>query len=131
MLCRSSADRLGEPLWAGMLVDSKVMAEKNFLFYGDNLAVLRKNIKDETVDLCYIDPPFNSKRNYNQIYNNIGNEDLAQAQAFTDTWIWDDIANAGFVEILGNEHGRFTAQTVELIKALQSGHSAGKSSRLA
>ena len=46
----------------------------NQLFYGDNLEVLRKHIKDETVDLCYIDPPFNSKRNYNQIYNNIGSE---------------------------------------------------------
>lgn len=44
----------------------------NKLYYGDNLEVLRKYVKDESVDLCYIDPPFNSKRNYNQIYNNIG-----------------------------------------------------------
>jgi DNA modification methylase len=58
---------------------------KNTLYYGDNLDVLRKYIKDETVDLVYIDPPFNSKRNYNQIYNNIGTEDRAQAQAFVDT----------------------------------------------
>ena len=43
----------------------------NKLFYGDNLDILRKKIKDETVGLCYIDPPFNSKRNYNQIYNNV------------------------------------------------------------
>lgn len=57
----------------------------NKLYYGDNLYILRKFIKDETVDLCYIDPPFNSKRNYNQIYNNIGTEDRAQAQAFMDT----------------------------------------------
>lgn len=42
----------------------------NQLYYGDNLEVLRRYIKDESVDLCYIDPPFNSKRNYNQIYNN-------------------------------------------------------------
>lgn len=56
------------------------------LFYGDNLDVLRdqRRIKDESVDLCYMDPPFNSKRNYNQIYRNIG-EDRAQAQAFIDT----------------------------------------------
>ncbi len=40
----------------------------NKLYYGDNLDVMRKFIRDETVDLCYIDPPFNSKRNYNQIY---------------------------------------------------------------
>ncbi len=74
----------------------------NKLFYGDNLDVLRKFVRDETVDLCYIDPPFNSKRNYNQIYNNIGNEDRAQAQAFVDTWTWDDHANICFDEILSN-----------------------------
>jgi 16S rRNA G966 N2-methylase RsmD len=39
----------------------------NSLYYGDNLIILRNRIKDESVDLCYIDPPFNSKRNYNQI----------------------------------------------------------------
>lgn len=44
----------------------------NSLYYGDNSEVLRKYLKDETVDLCYIDPPFNSKRNYNQIYNDFG-----------------------------------------------------------
>lgn len=80
---------------------------------------MRKYIKDETVDLCYIDPPFNSKRNYNQIYNNIGTEDQAQAQAFVDTWVWDDHAIKGYDEILGNDQGRFTAQTVDLIKGLQ------------
>ena len=58
----------------------------NKLFYGDNLDVLRRKIAEESVDLCYIDPPFNSKRNYFQIYNNQGGEDRAQAQAFVDTW---------------------------------------------
>jgi site-specific DNA-methyltransferase (adenine-specific) len=63
---------------------------KNQLFYGDNLNVLRHKIPSESVDLCYIDPPFNSKRNYFQIYNNIGTDgrDKAQAQAFMDTWEW-------------------------------------------
>ncbi len=92
---------------------------KNELYYGDNLEVLRKHISDETVDLCYIDPPFNSKRNYNQIYNNIGSEDRAQAQAFIDTWMWDEHANEGFAEILANDKGRFTKQTVDLLKGLQ------------
>ena len=77
----------------------------NKLFYGDNLDILRKFVRDETVDLCYIDPPFNSKRNYNQIYNNIGQEDRAQAQAFVDTWTWDDHANECFDEILTNKNG--------------------------
>lgn len=92
----------------------------NVLYYGDNLEVLRKYIKDETVDLCYIDPPFNSKRNYNQIYNNIGSEDRAQAQAFVDTWTWDDHAISGLAEILSNEEGKFQPQTVELIKGFHS-----------
>lgn len=93
----------------------------NQLYYGDNLDILRKNrIRDETVDLCYIDPPFNSKRNYNQIYNNIGVEDRAQAQAFIDTWRWDDLANAGYSEILENVDGRFQFQLVELVKGLHA-----------
>ncbi len=90
----------------------------NQLFYGDNLDVLRKHIRDETVDLCYIDPPFNSKRNYNQIYNNVGKEDQAQAQAFIDTWTWDDYANQGLNEIQENYLGRFTAQSIALISGL-------------
>lgn len=90
----------------------------NTLYYGDNLDILRQKIRSETVDLCYIDPPFNSKRNYNQIYNNLGKEDRAQAQSFIDTWVWDERAVAGFEEILGNTQGRFQRQTVELIKGL-------------
>ena len=90
----------------------------NQLFYGDNIEVLRKYIKDESVDLCYIDPPFNSKRNYNQIYNNIGTEDRAQAQAFVDMWTWDNFANQGLAEILENYQGRFTAQSIDLIAGL-------------
>ncbi len=90
----------------------------NQLFYGDNLDVLRRHIKDESVDLCYIDPPFNSKRNYNQIYNNIGKEDQAQAQAFIDTWTWDDYANQGLAEILENYQGKFTSQSIDLIAGL-------------
>ncbi len=93
---------------------------QNKLFYGDNLDVLRKHLRDETVDLCYIDPPFNSKRNYNQIYNNIGVEDRAQAEAFTDTWLWDDRAIAGYAEVLDNPLGRFCSQLVDLIKGLRN-----------
>jgi len=92
----------------------------NALYYGDNLEVLRRKINRDAVDLCYIDPPFNSNRNYNQIYNNVGSEDRAQAQAFTDTWVWDNHAIAGFDEILGNAEGRFRPQLVDLIKGLSA-----------
>ncbi|GHV57062.1 restriction endonuclease subunit M [Synergistales bacterium] len=76
--------------------------KENKLFYGDNLDVMRKYIGDETIDLCYIDPPFNSSRNYNQIYNNVGKDDTAQAQAFVDTWTWNDIAEDSFRDIHNN-----------------------------
>jgi DNA modification methylase len=95
--------------------------KKNRLFYGDNLDILRRKIAAESVDLCYIDPPFNSKRNYFQIYNNIGGEDRAQSQAFMDTWEWGDEAIAGYAYIVDVENlnnGKLTPQTVALIKGL-------------
>lgn len=95
---------------------------KNRLYYGDNLDVLRRKIASESVDLCYIDPPFNSKRNYFQIYNNQGAEDHAQAQAFVDTWEWGDEAIAGLAWIVDVERlnsGQLTVQTVALIKGLE------------
>jgi DNA modification methylase len=93
---------------------------RNRLYYGDNLEVLRKHVHDETVDLCYIDPPFNSKRTYNQIYNNVGREDRAQEQAFVDTWIWDDHANECFEHILFNTNGVQTRQSIDLIRGLET-----------
>ena len=92
----------------------------NVLYYGDNLDILRNKIRDETVDLCYIDPPFNSKRNYFQIYNNVGKDDAAQAQAFMDTWTWNELAITGFQEIITNYQGRYTRQTIELLKGLKA-----------
>jgi DNA modification methylase len=99
---------------------------RNHLFYGDNLDVLRRKIASESVDLCYIDPPFNSKRNYFQIYNNQGSEDRAQAQAFVDTWNWGDEAAEGLDYILSIDRlnpragdTRWTEQTVELLRGLE------------
>lgn len=99
----------------------------NHLYYGDNLDMLRSNrIAAGSVDLCYIDPPFNSKRNYFQIYNNQGGEDRAQAQAFVDTWEWGEEAIDGLAYILdlerltGDGRGvRWTEQTVDLIRGLE------------
>jgi len=90
------------------------------LYYGDNLQILRTKVRDESVHLCYIDPPFNSKRKYNQIYNRVGKEDEAQEQAFVDTWKWEDEARDGWHQIQSNHEGRFTEQTIELIKGLHS-----------
>ena len=68
------------------------MMDGNRLFCGDNLQVLRDHVADESVDLCYIDPPFHSRRDYRA---------REQPLAFTDTWTWDEPAESGFAAILG------------------------------
>jgi len=65
----------------------------NTLYYGDNLKILRDYIKDESVDLIYLDPPFNSNRNYNVLFKDeSGTEADSQIHAFEDTWHWNQKA---------------------------------------
>src|SRR5690348_16766718 len=65
---------------------------ENTLFYGDNLFILREYVASESVDLIYLDPPFNSNRNYNVLFKDEhGIESQAQIEAFEDTWHWDKI----------------------------------------
>jgi hypothetical protein len=60
------------------------------LYYGDNLDILRRYLKDETVDLVYLDPPFNSAQNYNAFFQEKdGSAAASQIHAFEDTWHWD------------------------------------------
>lgn len=92
----------------------------NALYYGDNLDVLRKYGRDDTIDLCYIDPPFNSKRNYNQIYNRVGEEDRAQARAFVDTWTWDERAIDGYRQIIENAEGKYSSELIDLLKGFHA-----------
>lgn len=94
----------------------------NTLYYGDNLEILRdeKRMPSKSIDLCYIDPPFNSQRTYNQIYSTAKRKDTAQAQAFTDMWIWDTPAELGYREIISNEGGRFEEATIELFRGLHA-----------
>ena len=73
----------------------------NHLYYGDNLAVLRESIAAESVDLIYLDPPFNSKRDYNLLFKSPkGHESEAQIEAFEDTWHWNEQAEREFDELL-------------------------------
>ena len=61
----------------------------NTLYYGDNLDILRQHVADESVDLVYLDPPFNSNASYNVLFKErSGEESPAQIRAFTDTWEW-------------------------------------------
>ncbi|CAN5594108.1 site-specific DNA-methyltransferase [soil metagenome] len=73
----------------------------NSLYYGDNLNILRDYIKDESVDLIYLDPPFNSNRNYNVLFKNeAGSESESQITAFEDTWHWNQQAEQTYHELI-------------------------------
>lgn len=74
---------------------------QNLLYFGDNLTVLRNSIKKETVDLIYLDPPFNSSRDYNQIFtNNEGDKSSAQVKVFEDTWFWNNETEKLYLETI-------------------------------
>ena len=73
----------------------------NSLYYGDNLAVLRWHIADESVDLIYLDPPFNSNQDYNVLFGHQdGTRAAAQIKAFEDTWRWDQAAAEAYQEVV-------------------------------
>ena len=76
----------------------------NTLYYGDNLEILRQHVPDESVDLVYLDPPFNSNANYNVLFREqSGEESPAQIRAFTDTWEWTQEAERTYEqEIITN-----------------------------
>ena len=78
------------------------MFDRNSLFYGDNLEWLRNRdyFPDECVDLIYLDPPFNSNRNYNVLFKDrTGLESSAQIRAFDDTWMWGHEAEETFIDL--------------------------------
>jgi len=73
----------------------------NTLYYGDNLDILKRYIKDESVDLVYLDPPFNSNVNYNVLFEEKnGSSAAAQIKAFDDTWHWDQSAALAYRELV-------------------------------
>lgn len=73
----------------------------NKLYYGDNLGVLKNSVADESVDLVYLDPPFNSNASYNVLFKApSGQESAAQIEAFDDTWHWTDAAERAFDEVM-------------------------------
>lgn len=79
----------------------------NQLFFGDNLHVLRESIAEASVDLVYLDPPFNSKRDYNLLFKSPeGGESHAQITAFEDSWHWGEQAEHEYGEILQSGHTR-------------------------
>ena len=74
---------------------------RNKLYFGDNLTILREHVADESVDLIYLDPPFNSNATYNVLFREAAGElSSAQIQAFDDTWHWTIEAELAYEEIV-------------------------------
>jgi DNA modification methylase len=87
----------------------------NCLYYGDNLDVLRRYIPDESVDLVYLDPPFNSNQDYNVLFaERSGTAAAAQIKAFEDTWKWDQTAALAFQEAV--ESGGDVSQALQAFR---------------
>ena len=76
---------------------------RNKLFFGDNLDILRSHVPDASVDLVYLDPPFNSNATYNVLFKETGGErSAAQIQAFEDTWRWSVEVEAAYENVVEN-----------------------------
>jgi len=90
---------------------------KNALYYGDNLVVLRESIATDSVDLIYLDPPFNSKATYNVLFKGTsGKASDAQIEAFEDTWHWGEQAERAYSEVLESAN----TKAAELLRAMRS-----------
>jgi DNA modification methylase len=88
---------------------------KNKLYYGDNLEVLQRYVKDESVDLVYLDPPFNSRQDYNVLFaEKDGSQSSSQIHAFEDTWEWNIDAQRAYEQIV--EQGGRVADALRAFK---------------
>jgi site-specific DNA-methyltransferase (adenine-specific) len=89
----------------------------NTLFYGDNLDILRKYIADESVDLVYLDPPFNSNATYNVLFKApTGESSPAQIEAFEDSWHWNANAEDAFDQVIKSGN----SDAAEMLRAMRS-----------
>lgn len=89
----------------------------NYLYYGDNLDILRRHIQDESVDLIYLDPPFKKNQSYNVLFKERnGTKSSAQIKAFEDTWHWDLTAQRSWTEIVEKSPSRRLADLMIAMK---------------
>jgi site-specific DNA-methyltransferase (adenine-specific) len=92
---------------------------ENTLYYGDNVDILSspKYIPDESVDLIYLDPPFNSARDYNVLFRDeSGRDSDAQIVAFKDTWHWSPAAEETFVTLVTDATPELSATMTALMR---------------
>src|SRR5450432_4696680 len=89
----------------------------NKLYYGDNLTVLRGTIDDESADLIYLDPPFNSQATYNVLFRGTsGERSRAQIEAFEDTWHWGDEAELAFDGVMTSQN----SDAAEMLRSMRA-----------
>lgn len=101
-----------------------VALQTNMLYLGNNLDVLRLHIPDDSIDLIYLDPPFNSKKDYNLIYlDKEGERSTSQVQAFEDSWRWGEEAERTYDWLVdsNDNQGRVPAEVSRIIGALRQG----------
>ncbi len=89
----------------------------NALYYGDNLQILRERIATESIDLVYLDPPFNSQASYNVLFKApTGEQSQAQIEAFEDTWHWNDHAERAFDDVMKSGN----SDVAEMLRSLRA-----------
>jgi hypothetical protein len=109
----------GSQYWAGgsaMHASNGDQADGNRLFFGDNLEILRSAaIPDRSVDLIYLDPPFNGQAQYNVLFHSARDNASAQASAFLDTWQWGEETELSYREIM--QTGGSTAKFIDALRS--------------
>jgi DNA modification methylase len=97
------------------MVESGRSVPDNLLYYGDNLDVLRRHVANESIDLVYLDPPFNSNASYNVLFaERDGTQAASQIKAFEDTWRWDEGAARAFQDVV--ETGGRVSQAMQALR---------------
>ncbi len=93
----------------------------NTLYYGDNLDILREHVDDRSVDLIYLDPPFQSNKDYNILFSEQdGTRAAAQIKAFGDTWKWDVASAGAFAEVV--DRGGQVSLAMQAFRTLLGGN---------
>ena len=99
------------------MILEKTLMDSNSLYYGDNLDILRRYVRDESADLIYLDPPFNSNQTYNVLFQERdGSQSASQIKAFGDTWHWDGTAARSYEETV--EAGGQVAEAMQAFRKL-------------
>jgi site-specific DNA-methyltransferase (adenine-specific) len=98
---------------------SKLSFNTNALYYGDNLEILRHKVPTESIDLIYLDPPFNSQADYNILFKeSTGEQSTAQVQAFSDFWHWNSEARHAYQHLAARSFNETVSKLAQALHDL-------------